>query len=338
VALKAENPVVGGTFLRRAAIRSPNFLAGVSGWTINQDGSAEFNNVIIRNGQVVSGTSLYYSGPPALGNLVASIASANGTDLFGNAYLAGNVSYLGGASFSAVQLSGGQVRFQTAPAAGGPWTQGPVINANITDLFLAAPGGSIHATALFRAESGLVVIGGETADSVAVSGAGGGLLKVTETGGAPAAPPLQVISHTAGDRAMGAEVTGDTNFRWRIDSNGLMVWSSGAAGPDVQLSRSAANTLQLATADLDIATAGRGLQIKEGANARMGTATLAGGTVVVANTSVTVNTRIFLTAFTNGAAPGALRVSARTAGTSFTITSTSATDTSVVAWLLVEPG
>lgn len=77
----------------------------------------------------------------------------------------------------------------------------------------------------------------------------------------------------------------------------------------------------------------------EGANARMGTATLAAGTATVANTSVTANTRIWLSAQTNGASgtPGALRVSARVAGTSFTITSSSATDTSIVAYLLVEP-
>lgn len=77
--------------------------------------------------------------------------------------------------------------------------------------------------------------------------------------------------------------------------------------------------------------------VSEAANGRMGVATLVGGTVVVNNTSVTANTRIFLTAQTSGAAAGALRVSARTAGTSFTVTSSSGTDTSQVAYLLVEP-
>lgn len=88
---------------------------------------------------------------------------------------------------------------------------------------------------------------------------------------------------------------------------------------------------------LNVGTAGGGVAVKEGANARMGVATLVAGTVTVANTSVTANTRIFLTAQTSGAAPGALRVSGRTPGTSFTITSTSGTDTSQVAYFLVEP-
>jgi hypothetical protein len=70
---------------------------------------------------------------------------------------------------------------------------------------------------------------------------------------------------------------------------------------------------------------------------RVGTATLAAGTVTVSTTAVTANSRIFLTAQTTGGTPGALRVSARTAGTSFTITSTSGTDTSQVAWMIVEP-
>jgi hypothetical protein len=81
-----------------------------------------------------------------------------------------------------------------------------------------------------------------------------------------------------------------------------------------------------------------GLRIVEGTNARMGVATLTAGAATVANTTVTANTRIFLTSQVDGGTPGFLRVSTRTAGTSFTITSSSGTDTSQVAWLLVEPG
>jgi hypothetical protein len=88
---------------------------------------------------------------------------------------------------------------------------------------------------------------------------------------------------------------------------------------------------------LNIGSAGGGIAIAEGANARMGVATLVAGTVTVANTSVTANSRIFLTSQVDGGTPGWLRVSARTAATSFTITSSSATDTSTVAYLIVEP-
>ena len=85
-------------------------------------------------------------------------------------------------------------------------------------------------------------------------------------------------------------------------------------------------------------TAGGGLQVKSGSNARIGTATMASGTVTVTNTSVTANTRIFLTVQSLGtvSAPKAIAVTTKTANTSFVITSADATDTSVVAWMLVE--
>ena len=81
-----------------------------------------------------------------------------------------------------------------------------------------------------------------------------------------------------------------------------------------------------------------GIQVPEGANKTMGIATLSSGTVTVNTTAVTANSRIFLTVnggtLTNVGTP---YVSARSAGTSFTITSTNASDASDVAWLIIEP-
>lgn len=97
------------------------------------------------------------------------------------------------------------------------------------------------------------------------------------------------------------------------------------------------NTLDDGAGNLAVGTAGTGLRVKEGSNAKQGTAALAGGAAVVANTSVTATSRIFLTSQADGGTPGWLRVSARTAGTSFTITSSSGTDTSTVAYQIFEP-
>jgi hypothetical protein len=99
-----------------------------------------------------------------------------------------------------------------------------------------------------------------------------------------------------------------------------------------------AGNVDASAANVRVTTAGKGLQVKEGSNARLGTATLSGGTVTVSNTSVTASTRILLTVQSLGtvAAPKAVAVTARVNGTSFTITSADATDTSVVAWHLVE--
>jgi hypothetical protein len=81
-----------------------------------------------------------------------------------------------------------------------------------------------------------------------------------------------------------------------------------------------------------------GIQVPEGANKTMGIATLSSGTVTVNTTAVTANSRIFLTVnggtLTNVGTP---YVSARSAGTSFTITSTNASDASDVAWIIIEP-
>lgn len=73
------------------------------------------------------------------------------------------------------------------------------------------------------------------------------------------------------------------------------------------------------------------------ASATAGVATLAASTVTVNTTAVTVNSRIFLTAQASSVT-GALRVNARVAGTSFTITSSGAAEAGPVAWMIVEPG
>jgi len=67
-----------------------------------------------------------------------------------------------------------------------------------------------------------------------------------------------------------------------------------------------------------------------------GVATLVLGTVTVNNATITANSRIFLTPQDNNTV-GALRISARVVGVSFTILSTDLTDTGVVAWLIWEP-
>lgn len=89
--------------------------------------------------------------------------------------------------------------------------------------------------------------------------------------------------------------------------------------------------------DFSVTTAGKGLKIKEGSNAKMGTAVLVAGTVTVSTTAVGANSRIFLTSNADGGTPGTIRVSARVAGTSFTITSSSGTDTSTIAWVIIDP-
>lgn len=54
------NPVVAGTALIIPAINSPNYITGVQGWSINQDGTAEFSSGVFRGAVLIGG-------PPATG-------------------------------------------------------------------------------------------------------------------------------------------------------------------------------------------------------------------------------------------------------------------------------
>ncbi len=56
-----RNPLVAGAILIREAIQSANYALGSAGWSINQDGSAEFNNVVIR-GAVIAGSLVAQNG------------------------------------------------------------------------------------------------------------------------------------------------------------------------------------------------------------------------------------------------------------------------------------
>lgn len=83
-----------------------------------------------------------------------------------------------------------------------------------------------------------------------------------------------------------------------------------------------------------------GLNVGTGTNIgqiKHGRATLVGGTVTVLDASVTTNSRIFASSAVGGGTPGWLRVSARSAGVSFTILSSSGTDTSQVDWMIINP-
>jgi hypothetical protein len=91
--------------------------------------------------------------------------------------------------------------------------------------------------------------------------------------------------------------------------------------------------------DVSVKTAGRTFRIKEGANAAAGVVTLSAGSAVVVTSAVTNQSRIKLTPQSLGTItrPAAVGVTARISGTSFTIMSSAANDTSLVYWEIMEP-
>lgn len=144
------------------------------------------------------------------------------------------------------------------------------------------------------------------------------------------------ITRLSGLYVNSAAVTAGTNNAYIADNNSYSGdWA-------INFSNTRASSLGGALSvggDLKVTTAGKGLFVAEGSNAKMGTATLSAGTVTVSTTAVTANSRIFLTVQSLGTVttPKAIAVTAKTASTSFVITSEDVTDTSVVAWMIVEP-
>lgn len=84
-----NDPITGqqGALIRQS-IHSPNYVANVSGWTINKDGSAQFNQGTFLGSVIVEGANgiFVYNGTPALGSLIISIAGTAGVDPYGNVY------------------------------------------------------------------------------------------------------------------------------------------------------------------------------------------------------------------------------------------------------------
>jgi hypothetical protein len=173
------------------------------------------------------------------------------------------------------------------------------------------------------------------------SGAGITLNPGAASGTNQAGAPLRLSSGiSTGNTGSGAvvvltSVAGASGVQQNTQSDSWYFWGGDLAKA---LTPATNDTTDLGATTLRINKAHiNGLTMREAANSQMGLATLVGGSVVVANTSVTANSRIYLSVQTAGGTQGFLRIAARTPGTSFTITSTSGTETSTVAWMIVEP-
>lgn len=179
-----------------------------------------------------------------------------------------------------------------------------------------------------------------------------GALNITTTGNIAVGEAYASTQIKVGNVATGASLysPGDGILRLSDSATGT-IWNRLTFGGDtsayVGLKRSG-TTLAVRLADdsadasltasnLISATVGSGLQIKGGSVlARAGELTLITGTKTIANTTVTANTVIMLTRKTSGGTLGTAITYTVSAGTSFTVTSDSALDTSTFAFFMVE--
>ena len=162
-----------------------------------------------------------------------------------------------------------------------------------------------------------------------------GLVKNTTTTG--------VLSIAAASDTTGVALTGFVSGAGTVTATDTILTAFNKINGNVALKAPLASPtftgdVNSSTGNVLISTIGKGLQVKTGTNAKIGTAVLVGGTVTVSNTSVTANSRIFITVQLLGTVvvPTAVAVTAKVVSTSFTITSANATDTSTVAWMIVE--
>jgi hypothetical protein len=144
------NSILAGTSLVRQAIQSPNYATASTGWTINQDGSAEFNSITIRGGSTVGGVSLWYNGTPGVGNLIFSISGAAGTDPFGNGYLEGITAY---GSNSNVNIANGNVYFPGGLNTNGAPTITGIGGSAVTEMLIQS---GTNSTSNFAAQATLL--------------------------------------------------------------------------------------------------------------------------------------------------------------------------------------
>lgn len=116
-----------------------------------------FNSPSIINFQIdnviftVKGLFVYSTNPPALGTLKFSVPfNGPGTDKSGNAYLDGATWYtFSGGTYYASQLfsdtaNGASVRFYTAPAPNGPWTQQGIVQVSTAGVLALGAAASIE--------------------------------------------------------------------------------------------------------------------------------------------------------------------------------------------------
>lgn len=232
--------LAGSSITPGTNITSPNVLGGtVQGADIISDGT--------------NGGFFGYSGLPALNNIVSAITGEALTDAEGNAIPAGITSW--------VRTPGSDTYFmtlndQTVP---GLFGFGSALSFNDETNPMNAPG----LVAFSGQGSGGTVPGGTITISSGKGGSGDSPAQIfltskqrsIATGEATVTipnavvitgsgnPTLQINGNNAGDNMFGVDVTGDSNNRVKMDTNGMLQWGSGSAGQDTRLYRSAVNTL-----------------------------------------------------------------------------------------------
>lgn len=149
--------------------------------------------------------------------------------------------------------------------------------------------------------------------------------------------PLDAAGTDANLVAGSIATVAEGTFSATSNASSLVFQTGSSEVATTKVTISSGGNVTVANGNLVLGTAGNGFQIKEGSNARMGTATLSGGTIAVSNTSAATGDRIFIQRVSGTSAEFGHLSYTISNGVSFTINSTDAQDDSVVNWLIIKP-
>ena len=262
----------------------------------------------------MGGTSASFSSTLSSGVITVtnSVITGIGLNLVGTAY-SGHTWALGdgittNTTFSIKDITSGVEALKITSAGAATFTSSVTSQATSSAVFIATSATTNRLYSILANTGNNSYFGIE-------SSTGGSLF----TGGSAYATVLGT------DAARSLQFATSSNIRLTIASTGNVL---------IGTTTDNASKLQVA-GNLSLTTAGNKILIQTGTNASVGLSTLVGGTVTVSTTAVTSNSGIMLTCRTVGGTQGLLRISTITGGTSFVITSSSALDTSQIAWLII---
>ncbi len=225
--MQFQDELAGGIVLVRPALRSPDYVAGSTGWSIDIDGSAEFNNIVAHGDEVIVG--------PATGPQV-EILVVSGGSVIRFPINSTNFTESSPASIGAAEVAWGASDFyavldMSSPEIASPSDQTASISleSESTDStrgaqirFWIANGSSDTIATFSKAQADFDVDVSVSGGSLTASNMAWGSAQAPAPGGSPAQTSVNVTFATALPNTPRVVVTADTassdlnssNIRW----------------------------------------------------------------------------------------------------------------------------
>jgi hypothetical protein len=206
-----RNDIAAGIYLIQQAIRSPNYSQGASGWTINQDGSAEFQNITARGtitGSTINGATI--NGATINGGTIT------GGDIRSNNYVAGT---------SGFDLNGNtnQIEINTGFRVGSATTANVQLATNSTQAKVSMPSAIAGETVPSTLFTDVGVVPGNAVTTVNSAAFANGFVEIAEQPGKSSGQVHAIQFATSG------ATVGDANGvkgNFLVGASGADVWTS----------------------------------------------------------------------------------------------------------------